>query len=110
MSSVNLTMSEIQAKIGKWARATFPDQTDGTLWRHINEEIDELGEALGIDYARGRLISVELADVAILLLCLADHVTVDLAEAIAAKHAINITRTWAEDRHGIHHHADHKEP
>lgn len=67
---------------------------------HLAEEAAELleADARGVGYAE------EAADVLILLLCYAHRRGFSLAEALEAKHAINLTRSWREDAAGFFRH------
>lgn len=95
-------MDTMQRMIGEWADATFPKQTDRSVFQHLREEVAELD----MDLRRGgpELIGEELADCAILLMNLAHLVGVSLADEIGAKHATNAGRTWKLDDTGMVHH------
>lgn len=75
-----------QCAIGSWHRSTFPGCLVHSLLFKLHEEVDELSEVL----ARGGLVDNqemrdELADVAIVLMAIADRCGIDLLHAIDDK-------------------------
>lgn len=88
--------------IQKWQRETFPDATLTDYNMKIMEEIDELTSAIFMAHSP----DMEIADIAIVLIGLAQSADVDLLAAIRAKFEINQARTWAKDENGNYHHLD----
>lgn len=88
--------------IQAWQRETFPDATLTDYNMKIMEEIDELTSAIFM----GHSPDMEIADIAIVLIGLAQSADVDLLAAIRAKFEINQARTWTKDENGNYHHLD----
>lgn len=76
----------LQARQWEWVQATFPDETFEGVLDHLKEEIVEL-EACPSDPG-------ELADVFLLVQCLASHFGVDLMAAAEAKLRECRSREW----------------
>lgn len=91
------TMTMLQTAIGSWARNTFPDNTAERIMAHLRTEVAELSEAVVNPGATNRSVDEELADVAILLLSLAEYMGINLRDAIRRKHEKNLDRTFAYD-------------
>lgn len=85
----------ISTTVAAWQQSTFKNYTPETIARLITEEAQEL---LSEPYD-----SLEMADVFILLMCLAEATSTDLLNAVEHKHAINLTRVYDQppDEHGI---------
>lgn len=84
------TLDSVLADVVAWQRATFwpPSLADvPSTVEHLKREIDEL--------AASPTDTLEVADVFILLARLADNLSVDLKQAVAAKLTINRQRVWA---------------
>lgn len=82
----------IQDQIAAWARETFGYEPIAGVLAHLDEEHDELYDA--IQHPRPGGVAEELADMAILLYKLAAMQGVDLDAAVEVKHARNQDRTW----------------
>jgi NTP pyrophosphatase (non-canonical NTP hydrolase) len=103
-------MDALQRRIGEWAERTFPQHTDLSVFRHLLEEVDELTDAYHEWGSQARSLDEEAADVVILLMTLMHRRGISLAEAIAAKQAINERRVWgALDANGVAHHVEHQQ-
>lgn len=85
-------MEELTRQIQAWAAETFPHQTPRSVLAHMEEEFIELTERRALPEMRG-----EIADMYILLVTLAGMYEIDVAAAVAEKHAINLGRTWHRD-------------
>ena len=81
------SLESILDDVAEWADATFPTSTDATWAQHLRREATEL--------AADPSNPAEMADVLMLLASIAARYRVNLAEAVAAKMAINRTREWA---------------
>ena len=100
-----MDMNELQRTIGHWAAETFPHHTADSIFAHLQEEIGELEDAIDAD-DRDQ-IGENIADVLILVLTLGDYLSIAAGDAVAAKHAINLKRTWDYDRAtGYHRHVE----
>ncbi len=86
---------EFLAELKAWQLKTFPEETIAGVYRHLTEEVEELGGALGDP--------LELADVLMLALCLCFHQGLDPIEAMRGKHAINLKRRWEKTEVGFRH-------
>ena len=87
-------LDSVLSEIIPWSKATFPQATPYSIAEHLKREAIELS-------ARPTS-TTEIADVAILLFELADAVGIDLAVAMADKHATNLLRSWAAaDEFGV---------
>jgi NTP pyrophosphatase (non-canonical NTP hydrolase) len=79
-------MRQLQADIHQWANEVFPDRTVASamlkLYKELSEVIENPNDA------------TEYADVAIILLDLAEMHGVDLEVAVIKKMAINRNRKW----------------
>ena len=76
-----------QERIGKWHRAKWPDCEPWRIADKLEEECREVGDCIGLytkDYSHPSLPS-ELADVAIVLMAIADRAGVDLMAEVAKK-------------------------
>jgi hypothetical protein len=90
---------QLQAEICQWQRRTFPHGTVDSVVAHLVEEALEL--------AADPTDGTEMADVAILLMGVADRAGVDLWAAVAAKHAVNERRQWGRvEANGVVHHVE----
>lgn len=100
-TTMTLDGDALQETIGTWAEATFPDQTDLSIVRHLAEEFGELAGTVNRAKLLGGVqiadIADDCADIAILVLALAHRCGFSLADAIQAKHAVNTERTWTFD-------------
>jgi NTP pyrophosphatase (non-canonical NTP hydrolase) len=88
-------VNDLQQEIGSWARETFPDQTDLRVVAHLNEEVQELLQAIASDDKPQ--VCQEIADCLILLLCLADRQGVSAASWVEGKMNVNRQRRWTFD-------------
>ena len=91
------TIADVQKLISGWADQTFPDRTIGEAILKLKKELAELDTA-------GYLDAGEFADVAILLLDIAQLAGIDIATAVANKMAINERRVWQRLEDGTHQH------
>jgi NTP pyrophosphatase (non-canonical NTP hydrolase) len=88
---------ETQQSINAWQREHFPHATRYGVRKHFLEEVDEmLDEAihLNADACGGDKLAAEMADVYILLCCLAMHYRIDLHVAVDEKMRVNRAREW----------------
>lgn len=91
------TLNELQDEIGKWGEATFPRSTPGTILAHLQEEIVELVDAWN-ELRDGETGDIEeAADCFLLLLHYCHRRGGSLFDAMAAKMAVNRSRTWKTD-------------
>ena len=89
-----LTLIELQEQIHEWASKTFQNQTVHSKIAHLIDEVQELKE--------NPFDGEEMADIAILLLGIAELADVDLYHAIINKFQKNKNRTWGEpDERGV---------
>lgn len=94
LSPLIYTPIKIFEDIRVWGRETFPDNTEAGILAHIKEELDELIE--------NPSDSLEMADLVILLVQLADLHGIDLERAVSHKNDINRRRVWLPaDEEGI---------
>lgn len=90
-----MTLDEVVRQVVEWDRATFPDQAVWGKVSHLSKEMVELANA-----SSGEEVAEELADVFMLLVCIAADLKVNLAEAVEAKLAINKARKWKPSADG----------
>lgn len=97
-------MKETQKSISDWANATF-GSTGSNLRVAIraNEELSELLQVLVKDDNDPKAI-VEVADVIIVLMRLAERSGYNIEDEIDRKMAINRARQWVLDGSGCGHH------
>ena len=96
-------VAPMQEQIAVWAERTFPGETVDSTLAHLDEEHDELYDA--IKHPRPGGVAEELADMAILLYKLAAMMGVDLDVAVEDKHDLNTNRAWGPPGHnGVRHH------
>lgn len=88
-------MRRLQLIIEYWSRTTFPEQSADRLYKHLQEEMGELADALADDTMEP--VQEEIADCLILLLCLASYCEIDALDAVERKHAINTQRVYQFD-------------
>ena len=81
-----------QDRISRWVDSTFGKQTIDSRFRKLKEEVDELFEAHRNADEQG--LRMEAADVAIVLMHLAEVAGFDLMLAIQEKMAVNQARDW----------------
>lgn len=81
-----------QYRISRWADATFGKQSLNSRFNKLKEEVDELFEAHRAVDEHG--LRMEAADVAIVLMHLAEVAGFDLMLAIQEKMAVNQARDW----------------
>lgn len=76
-----------QDEVAVWHRAAFPDCQPTAIVKKLGEEVAELAMAIGfngyVDHTGN--VREELADVAIVILALADLCRVDLGQAVAER-------------------------
>ena len=88
-----------QREVHQWAGRTFKTQSVPSKLDHLEDEVRELKE--------NPTDPMEMADILLLLLGIAEMQGVDLWEAAQQKHAINQTRTWgAPDERGVSKHVE----
>jgi len=95
-------IKSLQRKIYKNAveKGLWDDTTVIDVAEHIIDECDEFIEAINENKMFYRVngepcgIAIELADIVILALCLAEKLNIDLYEFIKIKHDYNTVRTW----------------
>ena len=77
---------DLQSEVAEWHRTAFPDCQPVDIIKKLGEEVAELAMALGVSGYIDHTGSVreELADVATVILALADRCQVDLTAAIEA--------------------------
>ena len=96
-------MAPMQDQIAEWSKATFGSEDIDATLSHLDEEHDELYDA--IKHPRPGGVAEELADMAILLYKIAALMGVDLDVAVEDKHAINTNRKWGPiGPNGVRHH------
>lgn len=107
-----MTLTDIQKIIGSWSIQTFGKfQKPHEVHLHLIEECDELFSHLqdGEDKFNNSYlqdVSLEMADIIILLIGLAERHGISLESAILQKHMINLQRRWnPPDENGLIHHA-----
>ena len=93
MRPVIYDLREITGGIKQWCDEVYPDRTKEHMVKKLQEEFKEL-EANPLD-------AFEMADIAIILFDLCDHMGFDLAKLIKHKMDINDKRTWSVDGQGI---------
>lgn len=77
-----------QQQIGEWHRRTFPDCDPGRLLAKLHEEVRELDFELGfLGYSDKAQLQDELADVAIVIMAIADRCGFNLQSATDNKFA-----------------------
>ncbi len=113
-------MRELQREIGLWQDKVFPDVSLEGLTMHLREEVEEMEEAAFAAYdslmshSDPLVLEVhehfrhELADVAIMLLGIANHFDVDLQRCVEDKMKINYARKWVTDVDGVIRHSESK--
>ena len=96
MDAVKYDIREITAAIKLWCDEVYPTRTRDQMITKLQEEFKELAER--------PLDAWEMADIAIILFDLSDHLGFDLARVIHHKMDINKKRIWNIDAQGILHH------
>lgn len=96
-------LDRVQHRVGEWAARTFPRATNDSITSHVIEEAEELATAAHVDDDGIGEIGEEAADCLLLLLHLAHRNGFSLCDAMAAKHAVNVVRTWETDDGGRGH-------
>lgn len=91
----NETPDGFLAQLAEWQLTTFPGESVAGVLSHLREEIDELSDRPGDPD--------ELADCLMLICCLCFHQGIDPIEAMRAKHAVNLQRTWQKTERGFRH-------
>ena len=95
-----------QEEVGRWAEATFPNSTAGSIADHLAEEMLELLGTDRVQMALQRALEIkppsdnpaaESADCFLLLLSLAHRLNFDLLRATREKFEEVKTRRWEED-------------
>lgn len=79
----------------EWVNKTFPGETVDAQFKHLWEEIAE--------FKLNPADPGEIADVLMLLVCVANGQGIDILEAFRAKFAINRNRKWAKTDRGWRH-------
>lgn len=116
-------INDLQSKIGRWAARTFPGTRAGRMVgssNHLKLEAQELCDSISdlvhaqtasVADERWEKVKAEAADILILLFNVAHFADFSLAEAVMAKHDINLTRTWkAPDKDGVIEHVKEDKP
>lgn len=86
-----------QADLGKWQKATFPQSTHESKFKHLLKEVKELEQ----DMTDG----IEMADIVMLIVGMAEVQGIDLSAKLAEKFEINKNRKWGTpDKDGVVHH------
>lgn len=97
MHSSTSPLLPLQKRLAKWARKVFPHSTQESRLEHLRRELKEL-EATPTN-------GEEMADVALILLHMAEEAGVDLGLEMRKKLEINEWRNWgAPDAKGVSHH------
>lgn len=103
--------------VGSWTSNTFVQSGGIGACNHIKREADELLEitekitAAGepVDESDKYELSLELADIQILLMDIAYTRKIDLTDATLLKHYINTLRKWGPpDEQGVQHHIEER--
>ena len=85
-----------QRDVGQWHRKTFPECVPSRLRAKLREETEEAdSEFLAAGYRNGARLRSEIADVAIVLMAIADRCGFDLQQAIDDKFA-RVVEKYAE--------------
>lgn len=82
-------INELVLNTGKWAEETFPDSTELSVLKHMQEELNELGKAINPEDK-----AEEAADVLLLLCHYCYKNKIDLSMAAKSKLATNKSRNW----------------
>jgi hypothetical protein len=93
MRPVLYDLREITDGIKQWCDEVYPNRTKEHMLAKLQEEFKEL-EANPLD-------AFEMADIAIILFDLCDHMGFDLPKLIKHKMDINDKRTWSVNDQGI---------
>ncbi|MBT9158764.1 MAG: hypothetical protein DDT26_00011 [Dehalococcoidia bacterium] len=88
------TIRNLQREVSEWADSVYPDRTLASVIGKMQEEYQELMDALN---KNGRIDPLELADLMILALDGATLSRVDVQNAVREKVGINYTRSWLID-------------
>lgn len=80
----------IQQQIKQWREKKFPDADVWDIYRKLLEEVGELAEALSRGYLENERL--ELGDVGVVLMGIADGIGIDLIEAIELSHKKNLRK------------------
>lgn len=100
-------IKELQDRIGRWQRETFPESTSMSKIEHIELELNELKNELKFGTHQGK--ANELADCIILLLGIADLEQIDVKKSVEDKFEEIQKRTWSQPSEtGVYFHK--KEP
>jgi NTP pyrophosphatase (non-canonical NTP hydrolase) len=95
------TMENFQESVGQWADTTFPQSSWQSIASHLQEETQELENALYTAPREGRgQFGEEAADCFLLLLHLAHKEGFSLIGEVITKDAANRQRTWETDDQG----------
>lgn len=89
-----------QHQVGAWAERTFPASDWRSVVTHLQEEVEELSNALYPDLDGRGDYREEAADCLLLLLHLAHKEGFSLMEAATQKHRENVCRIWETDDNG----------
>lgn len=89
MRSKNI--AELQAEVTAWANDVLPDRTVPGMLLKMMEELGEV--------TRNPSDPLQLADILILLLDVADFYDVDLTTAVENRMHINRIKRWSTNRH-----------
>jgi NTP pyrophosphatase (non-canonical NTP hydrolase) len=98
------SLQSLQRLVRDWAQRTFPERSlDTVRLKLTTHEMPELLVSLGAKKESAK-IPDEIADVMILLLDYCEMKGIDMNRVIRDKMAVNVTRDWAVDSHGISSH------
>lgn len=100
-------MGESLKNIGKWGTTTFGKVQPSRGVERMEEEVDELRDAVREGQGEHR-IAQEMADVVIVLCHIADSMGVDLQRFIDAKMVTNRERKWNVHEDGTGYHVKEK--
>jgi hypothetical protein len=109
-----VSLRAIQKLVGDWTSSTYVAAGGLGACAHIGDEVLELREILQKIKDSGELnpedqyeLSLELADLEILIIDIAYAHKVDLTDATLLKHYINTLRKWGPpDERGVQHHIE----
>lgn len=90
-----MSVHEFFAELREWQLATFPEATLESGYRHLREEVEELGDNL--------TATDEIADCMLLLCFLAFRQGADPIALMRAKLLINQDRQWIKTAIGYRH-------
>ena len=84
-------LAEIQADVVAWANEVLPNRDVSSMLIKLMEEMGEV--------AKNPSDALQLADILILLVDIADNYDIDLTQAVDNRMHINRIRRWNKNRH-----------